>query len=195
MKYYPHKHARGAALYLLALSLFLLVWIPDVQAQQQTCTEKLAQANQLYQRVELNEAIALLTQCLDTDAFTEQERISAYRLLALCHIGNEQPDEARDAVRNLLTRFPGYQVNADQDPPDFVTMIEEYRAANQRVVRPQEEPEQQVSVIEPKKRKQGRRRWLFIGGGVVAGGVVAAVLLGRNGGSNLPEPPPLPGGN
>ena len=194
MKVSVYKHARGAVLYLFTLSLFLLIWIPDVQAQQ-TCTEKLAQAEQLYENIEPGEAIALLRECLETNEFTEQEQISAYRLLALCHISNEQPSEARDAVANLLTLSPGYQVNPDQDPPDFITMIEEYRAANQRVVRPPDQREQPVSVVEPQKQKRGLTKWLLIGGGVVAGGVVAAVLLGGNGNDNLPEAPPLPGGN
>ena len=194
MKRYGYNHVRGTARFLLIPALIFAVWVPDAQAQQ-SCTEKLAQADELYQNVELDEAIALLTECLNTNEFTEQEKISAYRLLALCYIGNEQPDDARDAIANLLDLDPGYQLDPEQDPPDFQNMVEEYREANEQVRR-QPDNRQEIAAGATPQKKRNRTKWLLIGGGAVAGGVVAAVLLGGGGGAkNLPPAPALPGGN
>ena len=168
---------------LCTLSLTLAVWVPEALAQQQSCTEKLALAEKMYTEVQPEEAIALLTECMETNEFTEEERKRAYRLLALSLISNEQLDEARDAVRDLLEFDPDYQVDTVQDPPVFVVIIVEIR--------------QEIApspVVEKPKRKRGISKWLLFSGGVVASGVVAAVLLG--GGDNLlPAPPVLPGGN
>ncbi len=188
---HPRKLVYCMVLCLFTLSLTLAVWVPEALAQQQNCTEKLAQAEQLYMEVQPEEAIALLTECIETNEFTQEERQRAYRLLALSYISNEQFDEARDAVRDLLEFAPDYQVDPVQDPPVFVTLVEEYRAENPPVVGPPGDRD-----AEPPRRKRGISKWLLIGGGVVAGGVVAAVLLGGGGGDNsLPAPPALPGGN
>ncbi len=193
---HPRKLVYCMVLCLFTLSLTLAVWVPEALAQQQNCTEKLAQAEQLYMEVQPEEAIALLTECIETNEFTQEERQRAYRLLALSYISNEQFDEARDAVRDLLRFAPDYQVDPVQDPPVFVTLIEEIRP-----------PITPPVVAEQPKRKGGISKWLLIGGGVVAGGVLAAVLAG-GGGSNgngngngppppptIAAPPPLPGGN
>lgn len=181
---------------LFTLSLTLAVGVPEALAQQQNCTEKLAQAEQFYVEVQPEEAIALLTECIETNEFTQEQRQRAHRLLALSYISNEQFDEARDAVRDLLRFAPDYQVDLVQDPPVFVTLIEE--------IRPQIAP---PVVAEQPKRKGGISKWLIIGGGVVAGGVLAAVLAGGGGGNGngngngppppptIAAPPPLPGGN
>ena len=62
------EHARKLVycivLCLFTLSLTLAVWVPEASAQQQNCTEKLAQAEQFYVEVQPDEAIALLTECL-----------------------------------------------------------------------------------------------------------------------------------
>lgn len=182
------EHARKPVycivLCLFTLSLTLAVWVPEALAQQQSCTEKLAEAEKMYSEVQPEQAIALLTECMETNEFTEEERRRAYRLLALSLISNEQIDQARDAVRDLLEFEPDYQVDTVQDPPVFVMIIVEIR---QEITPP--------PVAEQPKRKRGISKWLFIGGGVVAGGVVAAVLLGGGGDNSLPGPPALPGGN
>ena len=184
MDEHVRKLAYCMVLCLFTLSLTLAVWVPEALAQQQSCTEKLAQAKKMYTEVQPEEAIALLTECMETNEFTEEERHRAYRLLALSYISNEQLDEARDAVRDLLEFEPDYQVDPVQDPPVFVIIIVEMR---QQITPP--------PVAEQPKRKRRISKWLLIGGGVVAGGVVAAVLLGGGGDDSLPGPPALPGGN
>ncbi len=191
---HPRKLVYCVVLCLFTLSLTLAVWVPEALAQQQNCTDKLAQAEKMYTEVQPEEAIALLTGCMETNEFTEEERQRAYRLLALSYISNEQFDEARDAVRDLLEFAPDYQVDPVQDPPVFVTMIEEIR-------RPITPP----AVAEQPKQKRGISKWLLIGGGAVAVGVLAAVLSGGEppiveppppmGLPTIAAPPPLPGGN
>ena len=112
-----------------ALLLILVVpalFDPGLQAMAQTaCTQELSTAGEAYIFGRFDEAITLLNQCLKKQGVVQIEQQRSHRLLALSYIGKDEPSRARASVRDLVSQAPDYQPDPEQDPPQFVVMIEE----------------------------------------------------------------------
>ena len=91
------------------------------------CDKELAEAEQNYNNGRFDEAIQLITGCLDKPSITEDEKKQAYRLLGLTYIAQDYLKEAKAAVRRLLTLIPNYKADTVQDPPSFTNLVEEVR--------------------------------------------------------------------
>lgn len=109
---------------LLALLAFLAV-----PAAAQNCDTALDDASEQYRAGYFDEAIELLTDCLERNAFDAEERRRVYRLLGLSYIGKDREQDARAAVRALLEVAPDYQPDPAVDPPPFVQLVEEMNQA------------------------------------------------------------------
>jgi hypothetical protein len=187
---------------LLAVAFFIAF---PAQAQAPGCPE-LAEAQQRYDNGQFEEAIATATQCLEGDETTEPERQRAYRLIGLSYIGQDLRDNAREAVRQLIMLVPNFEPDPVNDPPQFIQMVEEAKAA-QGVADGMEDddPADDVAIVDAARRAEEERqaeeqrrreeaarqraeanrrdegggitKWLLIGGAVVGGGALAAVLL------------------
>ena len=194
----------------LILYLFIMT-IPGLisTGQAQTlCEMQLKEAGHLYNIGNFEEAIVLLTECLETEGVSKEEKLQAYRLLGLTYIAKDYLDLARNAVRKLLEMVPNYKADPIQDPPPFTKLIEEVKqeqpdkeitelekTAGEQPMEKQEEivEKEQSDVQEPlfpepvepmltEEEKGGSRKWLYIGGGaVLAGGAAAVYFLTRNG--------------
>lgn len=112
----------------LLLALLASLALP-VAAQR--CNTALNDADEQYRTGEFDEAIERLTTCLDRNAFSDEERRRAFRLLGLAYIGKDRENDARSAVRSLLEVAPDYQPDPAVDPPPFVAMVAEVKR-NQR---------------------------------------------------------------
>lgn len=106
------------------------------------CDKELAEAEQKYNSGQFDEAIQLITGCLEKPSITENEKKQAYRLLGLTYIAQDYLKEAKAAVRRLLDLIPNYKADTIQDPPSFANLVEEVRSE----MVPKEEP---VSKEEP----------------------------------------------
>jgi hypothetical protein len=106
------------------LSLVLLAFLA-VPVAAQNCDTALDDAAEQYRAGYFDEAIGLLTDCLEQNAFDAEERRRVYRLLGLSYIGKDREQDARAAVRALLEVAPDYQPDPAVDPPPFVQMVEE----------------------------------------------------------------------
>ena len=91
------------------------------------CDKELAEAEQNYNNGRFDEAIQLITGCLDKPSITEDEKKQAYRLLGLTYIAQDYLKEAKAAVRRLLTLIPNYKADTVQDPPSFANLVKEVR--------------------------------------------------------------------
>lgn len=113
--------------------ILLLISAPNVQAQQRqlNCTQKLNQAEDLFDAGSLSEIPELLNgnrgKCFNKDGFSKEEKIRAYRLLALVHLFNDNGPEAEDAVINLLTADPEHPLSPD-DPIELKYLFDKYRS-------------------------------------------------------------------
>lgn len=91
----------------------------------QNCDTALRDANERYRSGYFDEAIERITDCLEQNAFSAEERRRAFRLLGLSYIGKDREQDAREAVRALLEVAPDYQPDPALDPPPFVALVEE----------------------------------------------------------------------
>ncbi len=168
--------------------LFLLVYpINDMMPftmLDDDCIEKLDEAEDLYRTGGFDEAIEILTNCLEKGEMPQDETMRAYRLLGLAYIGQDYLEEARQAIARLLDLVPDYIPDPVQDPPTFARMVED--------VRDEKEDNDLPEITEQEERSS---IWYYIGGGILAAGAaVGAVLMltGDDDDPELPRPPSLP---
>ena len=112
--------------------LFLVLLIcclptATVYAQAESCQATLQQAEQAYNLGDFDETIRLVDTCLDNTSVSEAERQFGFRLKGLSYIGKGLETDARAAVRRLLELVPSFQADPVQDPPTFITLIEEVK--------------------------------------------------------------------
>ncbi len=135
----------------LALLFALLVSF-TLPAAAQSCDTALAEADEQYRTGYFDAVIERLSDCLDRNAFSADERRRAYRLLGLSYIGKDRELDARAAVRSLLEVAPDYQPDPAIDPPPFVQLVEEM---NNRPVPPTGTPAVSPSAARPVSTTRG----------------------------------------
>jgi hypothetical protein len=131
----------------------------------------------MYDAGRFAQAIVKLNLCLP-DQIPQEQKLGAYRLLAICYLNEDYRDEARTAIRKIFDLNRQYEADAVQDPQPYRELAAEVKAA---LPKPMSE-----------KLFGGVKKWLW-GAGI---GVIIAVLIpGDNPAppeKDLPEPPPLP---
>ena len=154
------------------------------------CEKQLSTAQKKMETGKFDEAIKLITECLNKDGISNETKKQAYRLLGLTYIAKDYLGDAREAIGKLLDVVPNYQPNPDQDPPSFVNIVNEQIAERSKPVQPVKKPP-------VNEEKSSNSIWYWIGGGVlVVAAVVIVLLSGGNDtppqNNDLPEPPDLP---
>ncbi|MBU2912484.1 outer membrane beta-barrel protein [Reichenbachiella agariperforans] len=112
---------------------FVLILGLSVRAYAQGgCTQKLSEAEDLYEAGRLYEVTKKLKEgsCLldAKSGFTKEERIRAYRLLALVYLFMDNEPDAEDAVVNLLLVDPEHPENDPNDPAELKLLFAKYRS-------------------------------------------------------------------
>jgi hypothetical protein len=98
--------------------------LPELIAQTtEPCDTILAKAEEQYTLGNWNNAIELIQQCLQKIAASDADKEKSYRLLGLVYIATEFEKDAKEAIKNLLILAPNYQINPDEDPPQFQKII------------------------------------------------------------------------
>ncbi|MCI0694714.1 hypothetical protein L0337_22250 [candidate division KSB1 bacterium] len=198
-----HKNfTRVFWLTFLTTGMAFLPLFSDEAFAQENCQAQLAQAEKEYTNGRFDEAVTLLTPCVNKGKLSAADEQRAYKLLGLAYLGKDYVDQAKNAIRKLLELVPGYEPDPDQDPPPYTNMVREVKKELQ-AKQPEKKPETPTPVQkepEIKQKKGGGTKWILIGGGVVVAGVGAALALGGGGGGGtqrpplqqLPTPPSLP---
>ncbi len=99
-------------------------------AQISSCAQTLRLAQSTYEQGRLHELPGLLESCLKnsgTSGFTKDERVRAYKLLAMAYVYLEEPEKADDAMLNLLRTDPYFKPNPDVDPAEFIGLFSTFR--------------------------------------------------------------------
>ncbi|MFK7849003.1 MAG: hypothetical protein AB8G77_27190 [Rhodothermales bacterium] len=109
-------------------AIFLLI-IPGNLAygQSSSCQQELVQAEQAYTLGSFDETVRLADVCLNKQGIPEADRKLAFRLKGLSFIGKGLEVDAKEAVKRLLELIPSFSADPIQDPPAFVSLIEEVR--------------------------------------------------------------------
>src|ERR1043166_1600813 len=90
---------------------------------QESCTEKLYRASNLYEKGKIDEAMDIAKTCAEGSNNTS-DKWRAYRLLAMVYLASDQATEARQAAEKMLEINPTYKPRALKDPTDLIQLIE-----------------------------------------------------------------------
>lgn len=105
----------------------LLVFSIGGPGQAQNCAENLQAAQSLYEAGDIHEVEDKLSGCLSRDKLTKEELVVAYRLLSLCYLQLNEPEQADKAMLGLLAANPEYIINEAVDPIEFINLYKTFR--------------------------------------------------------------------
>ena len=110
------------------LTLGMVLSMPYLGIAQNNCTQRLKEANDLYDQGRLVEVVKALKEgdCLE-DGFTKEERTRAYKLLSLVYIFMDDEVNAEESVISLLTVDPEHPLDS-KEPAEFISMYNKYRS-------------------------------------------------------------------
>ena len=96
----------------LKFVFLILIALPAFNAfgQEEDCAIKLREAQQLYDAGKIETVPDMLQSCIDK-GFTQEERLTAFKLIILCQIYNDDPDEAHKEMLSFLKRYPEYELS------------------------------------------------------------------------------------
>ena len=180
--------SRFVSMGLLGLVLIAVAMSVPVRAQTSTvCERALDAANDQYLDAEYEEALRLVSSCLNQKDIPAEQAVSAYRLLALIHLKRDELESARAAVVNLLGIKPTYEADPVSSPPSYVSLVSIVQRELQRTA----EADTAAS-SEPTRTPFFRRSstWITIGGILVGSGVATYFAMEGGSTSNGGDPPP-----
>ncbi|MBI9052292.1 MAG: outer membrane beta-barrel protein [Bacteroidales bacterium] len=105
--------------------LLFLVFVSIAGYGQNSCAEKLEEAEKYYESGQIDNVEPLLNDCLE-DGFTKEEKARAYRLLTLCKLYYNQDEEAKKSFLELLKVDKEYKIK-ESDPSEFVNLYKDFR--------------------------------------------------------------------
>jgi len=193
----PRHHARLRKCLLIVLGILLyLAAVPGRSYAQGSCEQALVRANGYYYDARFDDGIALLKQCLDQGAFSQEEQLQVYILLSMTCFANRQEADARQAIQILLELNPDYEPDPIRVQPSYRALVEAVRRARSDVFRA--ESSSSVSTFSlantttnvPQNRR-GLSKWIYFGGGAIL--TTAAVLLLSSASGSNPPPGQGPG--
>ena len=103
--------------------IILLFCLPalSLQAQDHSSRQIYNQAESDFEIGRVEQALSLLQD--NIDSFKGNLQLSAYRLLAICHLSLDENEKAEQCTRELLNYDPYYTASS-QDPQRFIDMVE-----------------------------------------------------------------------
>ncbi len=146
--------------------------------------QKINLAQKLYFEGNFDSAIDLIKQCLQQGFAADNEKVRAYKILAQAYLakGFEQP--AQEVVKKLLEIVPEYTPMLEEDPPQFVELVNKIKNA------PAAETDKPKSTNNTNHKKT---YWLWVGSaGVVLLGATAILVLNGPGSHDTDQNEPLP---
>ncbi len=107
------------------IQVFPLLTGTIVLAQQEDCAFRLREAQQLYDDGKIETVPELLHDCIER-GFTQEERLTAYKLIILCEIYDDNMENAHAGMLSFLKKYPEYELSPT-DPVEFRFIFEQYR--------------------------------------------------------------------
>lgn len=102
-----------------------------VAAQQSNIRQIYEEAEEYFNIGRIEQAASLLNS--NIDKFEGGMRSSAYRLIALCHLAQDQDAEAETAVTTMLNEDPYFTPSA-QDPMRFIDMVSRLKSGRMKTI-------------------------------------------------------------
>lgn len=107
------------------LLFFMLSLIAPFSNGQSECSFKLDSARNLFENGIIEEIPEVLNPCIQ-EGFTREQKISAYKLIILTYLFDDNQLGAESTMLEFLDDFPNYEIRPD-DPVEFVYLFESYR--------------------------------------------------------------------
>lgn len=136
----------------LVMSVVLGHGVPT--SAQTDCQSRLARAQALYISGEFTDVEEILEPCVQPGRLSEDNRVWAYRLLALAALQQGHLVEAKLVALSLLTLRPEYQPDPILDPPSYADLIRTVRS-QLAVTAPERPTEADTSRILPQPVSSG----------------------------------------
>jgi hypothetical protein len=114
-------------LYLTACAVALCYGFVFAQSTTPNCPQTLRLATSTYEQGRLHEVRGILDGCLKSSGFNDQEKEAAYKLLALSYLYLEEPEQADEAMLNLLRTNPYFEPKTASDPAEFIALYKTFR--------------------------------------------------------------------
>ncbi len=108
------------------LFTIILVFFCVENFAQNDCSDNLRRARQNFEDGIIEDIPSLLVPCLN-EGFSREEKISAYKILILTYLFDDNQADAEIAILNFFKEFPNYEVRTD-DPAEFIYLFESYKA-------------------------------------------------------------------
>lgn len=98
-------------------------------AQTSTCAQTLRLVRSTYELGRFHEIPGLLEKCLQQGEgnFTKQERVEALKILTLAYLYSEDPEQADQAMLDLLRTDHFFEINENVDPAEFTALYKTFR--------------------------------------------------------------------
>lgn len=179
----PRSYVQVGRAILLPI-LFAMIAAPVAPAFGQGCASVLDDAKEQYTYGRFEEAIALLSSCVEDQNGDPSVRQEAYRVMGMAYVAMSMEMEAKITIQNLLDLVPAYEPDPENDRPGYVELVRELkRESDPNYVAPGEQVEGGGI---PKK---------IIAGGVAVVGAILYFLIKKDDPDPvlmLPDPPVLP---
>lgn len=102
--------------------LVIVLFVSPFVKAQESCSDKLLRAENLYEQGLFTEAVDLARSC--TNSNDPADMWKAYRMLAMSYLANNQNTEAREAAEQMLVLNPTYKADVLNDPKDLRALLE-----------------------------------------------------------------------
>lgn len=128
-----------------AVLMLVLLGVPfEARGQDAACTSAIEEAESQYQSGNFDVAIRQLYECLIQEEVSQENVIAGHRLLALAYLRKDDLDNARLTIVRLLGQAPEYTPDAVQNPPAYVSLVQNVKDQLQVQSEAAPEPERRV---------------------------------------------------
>lgn len=110
--------------HLLQLLILLTILVPRLLAQN-TCSERLRQAQRNFDEGLLDDIPTMIDSCMKS-GFTEEEKMNAFRLLIQTYLFNEETEKADETMLQFLREIPSYRISIT-DLKEFINLYNTYQ--------------------------------------------------------------------
>ncbi|MBD3225958.1 MAG: hypothetical protein GF313_14620 [Caldithrix sp.] len=184
------SHRTSIGLFHRFIIILLLVISPlySQDAQQpdsgKECAQSILEAQELYYNGYFDEAIRQIKPCLKLPIGTDSLKLKALKITAQALQAKDDTLKARKVTEKLLTIFPNYYPTIEQEPPQFVQLVEDVRPT--------------VNLSKTKDDKPfytKKSSWVYFGGAAILTAGLIKLLMNNNKSKDdksLPQPPGWP---
>lgn len=123
---FPHK-SMNKNIYLVAIISFCLLSVQRVTAQTDSCITSLKNANSRFENNDYDNVIKLLLWSTSNCNLNKNDKIQAYKLLALSYLRIDNLEEADRSARAIIKINPNYSPDKFKDDPKFSELFEKFK--------------------------------------------------------------------